>query len=533
MNLYRSFATVGGLTMVSRVLGFVRDILIAAVLGTGLVADAFFVAFRLPNLFRRLFAEGAFNSAFVPLFAKTLEGEGRPAAKRFAEDALAGLTYVLVLFSVVAIGGMPWLMMALAPGYLDTPDKFEMSVLFARIAFPYLLCMSLMALYSGVLSALGNFAAASAAQILLNVVLTIAIGVAYMMGLSRTPEAGLVLAIAVTVAGVVQLAMIARDAARTGMVLSPRWPVYTPGLKRLVHLGVPALIAGGVTQINIAVGTSIASLADGAVSYLYYADRLYQLPLGIVGIAIGVVLLPDVARQLKAGNLEAVAESQNRSTEFALLLTLPAAVALAVVPVPIISVLFEHGAFTPADTVPTAWALSAFAVGLPAFVLAKVLSPAYFAREDTKTPMKYATINMLVNVVLSIALFFFFKSKGWMPHLGIAVATTIAGWINALQLWWTLRQRGEFHADARLLRTLPMIILSSAVMGVVLYVVAWKLEPWITHGNTPVRIAALAALVSTGLLSYAVLVFGTGIFTLSQLKSLRRKRGKTVVDVEG
>ncbi len=526
MGLYRSFATVGGLTLISRILGFVRDILIAAVLGTGLVADAFFVAFRLPNLFRRLFAEGAFNSAFVPLFAKTLEGEGKPAAKRFAEDALAGLTYVLLLFSAVAIGGMPWLMLALAPGYADDPLKFDLSVLFARIAFPYLLCMSLMALYAGVLSALGNYAAASAAQILLNVVLTIAIGLAYYLGLSRTPDAGLVLAIAVTVAGVVQLVMIARDAARSGMVLRPRWPVYTPSLQRLVQLGVPALIAGGVTQINIVVGTSIASLQDGAVSYLYYADRLYQLPLGIVGIAVGVVLLPDVARQLKAGNLAAVAESQNRSTEFALLLTLPAAVALAIIPGPIISVLFERGAFTAADTVPTAMALAAFAVGLPAFVLARVLSPAYFAREDTKTPMVYATINMVINVLLSVALFFVFKSYGWMPHVGIAIATTTAGWINALQLWWTLRQRGDFVADTRFARTLPMIILSSALMGAVLYAAQGALAPYLaaSHG-LGVRVGALMALVGAGLLSYAAFVFGTGIFTIAELKGLRRKTG--------
>ncbi len=527
MGMYRSFATVGGLTLISRVLGFVRDILIAAVLGTGLVADAFFVAFRLPNLFRRLFAEGAFNSAFVPLFAKTLEGEGREGAKRFAEEALSGLTYVLLILSAVAIGGMPWLMMALAPGYQATPEKFDLAVQFARIAFPYLLCMSLMALYAGVLSSLGNFAAASAAQILLNVVLTIAIGIAYYLGLSQTSDAGLILACAVTVAGVVQLAMIARDAAKAGMVLKPRLPRYTPGMRRLVTLGIPALIAGGVTQINIVVGTSIASLADGAVSFLYYADRLYQLPLGIVGIAVGVVLLPDVARQIKAGNLQAVAESQNRSTEFALLLTLPAAVALAIVPTPMISVLFERGAFTAADTAPTALALAAFAVGLPAFVLNKVLSPAYFAREDTRTPMRYAIINMVVNVVLSIALFFWFKAQGWMPHLGIAVATSIAGWINALQLWWTLRQRGEFTADARLMRTLPLMILSSLLMGVVLWYGAELLASWLARTNgLLVRFGALSVLVGAGLLSYGVFVFGTGIFTIAQLKGLRRRRGK-------
>ncbi len=524
MNLYRSFATVGGLTMVSRILGFVRDILIAAVLGTGIVADAFFVAFRLPNLFRRLFAEGAFYSAFVPLFAKTLEGTGRGPAQRFAEEALAGLAYVLLLFSIVAIGAMPWLMLLLAPGYVGHPEKFDTAVFLARLAFPYLFCMSLMALYSGVLSGLGHYAAASAAQILLNVVLTIAIGVAWFMGLSRTPEAGTILASAVTLAGVVQLWAISREARKAGMRLKLRWPAYTPGLKRLVALGVPALVAGGVTQINIAVGTSIASLQSGAVSYLYYADRLYQLPLGIVGIAIGVVLLPDVARQLKAGNHAGVSESQNRSIEFSMLLTLPAAVALAVVPVPIIAVLFEHGAFTPADTAPTAFALAAYAAGLPAFVLAKVFAPAYFAREDTKTPMYYAVVNMAINVVLSIGLYFGFRQIGWMPHLGLAIATSVAGWVNALQLWWTLRQRGEFKSDAKLARTLPMIALSSLVMAGVLWGMAGLLGPYLTDKSLAVRIAALAALVLSGAAVYGTMVLATGVFALKEIASLARRR---------
>jgi putative peptidoglycan lipid II flippase len=210
------------------------------------------------------------------------------------------------------------------------------------------------------------------------------------------------------------------------------------------------------------------------------------------------------------------------------LLTLPAAVALAVVPQPIISVLFERGAFTAADTAPTAWALAAFAVGLPAFVLNKVLSPAYFAREDTRTPMKYATVNMVVNVVLSVALFFYFRAQGWMPHLGIAVATSVAGWINAFQLWWGLRQRGEFAADARLIRTLPMILLSSVVMGVILWYGADALAPWLARTNLlPVRFGALAALVFLGLAAYAVLIFGTGVFSISALRGMiRRRRGK-------
>jgi len=525
MTLYRSFATVGGLTAISRVLGFVRDQLIAYVLGTGLVADAFIVAFRIPNLFRRLFAEGAFNSAFVPLFAERLEGRGPAVAKRFAEEALAGLFGVLLAFTIFAEFAMPWLLPFIAFGFSGNQEKFDLTVLLTRIAFPYLICMSLMALYAGVLSGLRQYAAASAAQILLNVVLTIAMGLAYWLGLSRSPAAGIILASAVTVAGVVQLTMLARDAARHGMLLGLRWPVHTDGTRRLVQLGIPALIAGGITQLNIVVGTNIASVQPGANSYLYYADRLYQLPLGIVGIAIGVVLLPDIARQLKAGNLGAVHESQNRSIEFALLLTLPAAVALAVVPLPIIRVLFERGAFTAADSPPTAWALSAFAFGLPAFVLNRVLSPAYFAREDTRTPMNFALVNLVVNAAGSIALFFVLKSLGYLPHIGIAIATTLAAWLNVGQLWRELRVRGHYHADDRIERNLPRILIASAAMGFAVWSLAQWLDPYFqrAHGAL-VQVAALGLLVGSGLAVYAIAVLAMRIIDpLDLLRRLRRR----------
>jgi putative peptidoglycan lipid II flippase len=525
MSLYRSFATVGGLTAISRVLGFVRDQLIAYVLGTGLVADAFIVAFRIPNLFRRLFAEGAFNSAFVPLFAERLEGSGPDIAKRFAEEALAGLFAVLLAFTVFAEIAMPWLLPFIAYGFSGNEEKFNLTVLLTRIAFPYLICMSLMALYAGVLSGLRQYAAASAAQILLNIVLTIAMGLAYWLGLSRSPAAGIILASAVTVAGVVQLAMLARDAARHGMLLGLRWPEHTAGTRRLVALGIPALIAGGITQLNIVVGTNIASVQPGANSYLYYADRLYQLPLGIVGIAIGVVLLPDIARQLKAGNLGAVHESQNRSIEFALLLTLPAAVALAVVPLPIIRVLFERGAFTAADSPPTAWALSAFAFGLPAFVLNKVLSPAYFAREDTKTPMNFALVNLLVNAVGSIGLFFLLSSLGYLPHVGIAIATTLAAWLNVAQLWRELRVRGHYHADDRIERNLPRILIASAMMGIAVWALAQWLDPYFPRARGPmVQVAALGALVGFGLAVYAAATMLLGIVEPRQIWQRLRRR---------
>ena len=525
MSLYRSFATVGGLTAISRVLGFARDQLIAYVLGTGLVADAFIVAFRIPNLFRRLFAEGAFNSAFVPLFAERLEGKGPAEAKQFAEEALAGLFAVLLVFSVAAEIAMPWVMPFIAIGFSGNQEKFDLTVLLTRIAFPYLICMSLMALYAGVLSGLRQFAAASAAQILLNVVLTIAMAIAYWLGLSGSPTAGIILACAVTVAGVVQLAMLARDSARNGMSLRLTWPRQTDGMRRLVRLGIPALIAGGILQLNIIVGTNIASLQAGANSFLYYADRLYQLPLGIVGIAIGVVLLPDIARQLKAGNLGAVHESQNRSIEFALLLTLPAAVALAIVPLPIIRVLFERGAFTAADSPPTAWALSAFAFGLPAFVLNKVLSPAYFARENTRTPMNFAIINLIVNAAGSIGLFFLLQSWGYLPHVGIAIATTLAAWLNVGQLWRGLLVRGHYHADARLTRNLPRILIASVLMGVAVWTLGQWLDPYFLRKNgVLVQFGALGVLVGAGVLVYALASLALGVADPRVIYARLRKR---------
>jgi len=527
MKLYRAFATVGGLTMVSRVLGFARDILIAAVLGTGAVADAFFVAFRFPNLFRRLFGEGAFNSAFVPLFAKRLEGEGPQAARSFAEEALAGLLFVLLLLTALAEIAMPWLMYGLAPGFSGTPEKFDLAVLLTRVAFPYLLCMSLVALLSGALNALGRFTMAAAAPILLNVVLISAMLLAAGLGLSNTPQSGMILAWGVAVAGVIQLAALWIAARRAGLHFRLSAPRLSPDMKHLVRLGVPGLVSGGVTQLNIVVGTVIASLQAGAVSYLYYADRLYQLPLGIVGVAVGVVLLPDLARNLRAGNHASVMDNQNRSVEFALLLTLPAAVALTVAAEPIIRVLFERGAFTASDTLPTAAALAAFALGLPAFVLIKVLQPAFFAREDTRTPMRYAVWNMLLNVAGSLGLFFLFQALGLMPHVGIAIATTLSAWANVYLLWRTLESRGHFAADDRLRRNLRMIGLASVVMGAAVWsLVALVAGPYLLPLAGVARQAGALALVLTcGLVVYALAIQITGVIRWGEfLQRLVRRR---------
>jgi putative peptidoglycan lipid II flippase len=332
------------------------------------------------------------------------------------------------------------------------------------------------------------------------------------------------LAWGVAIAGALQLAVLAIAAQRAGMGLNLRMPRLTPSVRRLFRLGIPGILAGGITQINILIGTMIASLEAGAMAYLYYADRIYQFPLGMVGIAIGVVLLPDIARLLRAGDYDGVTESQNRSLEFSLLLTLPAAVALFVMPEPIIRVLFERGAFSPADSSATALGLAAFAWGLPAFVLIKVFSPAYFAREDTRTPMIYAGVGMVVNVVASLALFFWLRNIGWPPHLGIAVASTVAGWVNATLLWSTLSVRGHFEIDERISRSLPRIMLSSLIMGVALWFGVHNLTGVFDPASGfAIQCAALGGLVAAGFAVYAVAIEVTGAFHWREfLRTMKR-----------
>ncbi|MGH6735443.1 MAG: murein biosynthesis integral membrane protein MurJ [Methyloceanibacter sp.] len=497
MKLYRGFATVGAMTMLSRVLGFVRDVLIAAVLGASSITDAFFVGFRVPNMFRRIFAEGAFNAAFIPLFTKRLHAEGQDSAREFAVRALSGLTFILVALTVLAEIAMPWLVLLLAPGFADDPDKFRLAVLLARIAFPYLVFMSWVALYTGLLNALGRFAMAAFAPSLLNVVL-----IAVLLGLIATGTgeqtiAGVALAWGVTVSGLLQVLVVAFAAARSGLLLKLERPTFTPDMKRLVALAVPGLIAGGMAQITIVISTIIASLQDRVVSWLYYADRIFQLPLGMIGVAVGVVLLPDLSHKLRSGDHDAVIESENRALEFSLLVTLPAAVALFIASFPIMRVLFERGAFTAVDTQVTAAMLSALALGLPAYVLIKVLHPSFFAREDTKTPMIYAGISMAANAALCFVLFFL------LGAVGIAIATSLSGWINVVLLAMELRRRAEFILDDAFRRAFLGIVLASAAMGAVLWWLAANLDPWFApQRGILVQLIALATLVAGGLLTY-------------------------------
>ncbi len=509
MRLFSGFFTVGMWTFLSRILGFVRDVLIAAWLGTGATHQAFVAAFTLPNLFRRFFAEGAFNMAFVPMFSKKLEAGDDP--ERFARDALSVLAAILIVLTVLAQIFMPALIYAQVAGFAGTA-KFDLSVAFGRIAFPYIVFISVAALLSGVLNAARRFAAAAAAPVLLNVLFIAAIVLAG----SRGWDVGQALVWAVPIAGIAQMALVWVAAKYAGFNIRPHWPRWTPELKRLAIIAAPAALAGGVVQINLLVGRQVASRFDGAVSWLYNADRLYQLPLGVVGIAIGIVLLPELSRRLQAGDTKGGQYAMSRAAEMALILTLPSAVALCIVPLPLVEVLFERGAFTPNDTDRTALAVAIYGLGLPAFVLQKVVQPLYFAREDTRTPFRYAVMAMIVNAVIAIGL------APVIGYVSAAVATSVAGWVMYVLLWFGAHRLGEAaRTDTRFRRRLWRIVAASLLMGVVLWLTMVLIGPM--FGLPGWRYPGLVLLILAGMLSYAGFGRVLGAFRLSDARDgLRR-----------
>lgn len=518
MSLGRSIATVGFFTLLSRIVGFVRDIVLSAVLGSGPIADAFIVAFKLPNLFRRLFAEGAFSAAFVPLFAGELQGEGRDAALVFARQAHACLLMVLVPFTVLMIAAMPLVIWVMAPGFTGDKTIFDLAVTYGRITFPYLVFISLLSLYGGVLNSIDRFAEVAFTPVLLNVTLIGAV-----LGLTPLlPDAGYAAAIGVASAGLLQWLWLLYSCWRDGVSMRLVRPRLTPRVRQLVKLATPVAIGGGAQQISTLLDVVWASLLPaGSIAALYYADRVAQLPLGVIGIAVGTALLPLLARQLRAGETVAAMANQNRALEFGLLFSIPSTAALWILAEPMIRVLFEHGKFGPDDTLRTAGALMAYAAGLPAFMLVKALTPGFFAREDTRTPLYTAVASIVVNIALNAV----FLLGTPLAQVGIALASSLAGWLNAGLLAAVLHRRGHWRADARLVSRTGRIVAASAAMGVVLWLGLSLLKTPLAHPDL-MGAVALAAIIAAGGAAYGAAGMALGVVRAGEIKAaLRRPAG--------
>lgn len=520
MNLVRATASIGGLTLVSRILGMVRDMLMARYVGAGFASDAFLIAWRLPNLFRALFAEGAFAAVFVPMFNRRMAeadkdapGTGLSAAQDFAGQVLSVLFPFLVLFTALMIAFTGPIVYAMTGGFPDGgPEKFALAAQLTQITFPYLGLISLVSLLGGILNSLNKFWVNAAAPVLLNIAMIVAI--LFFRGDTQV-ETARTQAIAVTVAGALQLIWLIWSCRRAGVVLKLGWPKVSPDVKKLLILIGPAAVGQGAIQFNLLVSTSLAArfLEQGAVSYLYYADRLNQLPLGLIGIGVGTAILPSLSRQIGGGDSDAATRTQNRALELALLLALPAAIALVVSAVPLVRGVFQHGAFTAADTTGAASALAAFSVGVPAYVLIKVLTPGFYARQDTKTPVRLAVISMLVNLagnLLSVLML----NAGFV---GIALSTAVAAWVNVVLLYWTLHRRDHLRVDDRFRRATLRIIAAGALMGAALFLLNPLLDPYMA-GGWPERIIALALLCGAGAAVYGVACLALGAVSMRDLR---------------
>ena len=456
--MIKRIATVGGLTLVSRVTGFMRDVVMAAVLGAGPVADAFFVAFRLPNHFRAIVAEGAFNAAFVPAYARTLENAGLPAARLFSDRIAAALLAINLLLLAVALVCTPWVVSLLAPGLDQDPARYDLAVMLTRVTFPSLLLVSMQTMISGELNANGRFAAAAGAPILLNICMVVTLSLSYWF-----PNAGLAAAWGVLIAGVAQVLLVGVDAERSGFGLRFRAPRLDGPTRRFLKALGPAIIGAGGVQLALFADTLIASyLPTGALSALYYADRINQLPIGVVGIAVGTVLLPEMSRRLAAGDRRGAALAQARGIQLALLLTVPCAAASIAVPDLIMRALFARGAFTSADAAAAGATLAAYAVGLLPFVMLRSFTAPFFARGDTLTPVKAALLAATVNIALKIAL------MDWLAQVGLAFATSVGAWINLTLLWFFARRQG-FAVSGAGLRPVLKLFGAGAVLGIALY----------------------------------------------------------------
>ncbi len=518
MSLARNVFVQSSLTFGSRILGFIREAVIFAKLGAGPLTDAYLTAQQFPNLFRRLLAEGAFAQAFVPLYTRSQAEEGDEVATRMATETLSMLFTVTIILSLIAQFCMPWIMMVLQAGYRNDPDIFNLSILLTQITMPYLAGMALSALFAGVLNAAGRFVLSAAAPTLMNICLLIAA-----FSFNEPRMVAIACSVATLIAGILQAAVLWFGARNQGVHLKFRLPRITPAVKDVAKIAVPGALAASATQINIIVSSSIASFEAGAKGWLASADRFYQLPLGIVGVAVGVAILPRLSRAMsKVGSSEDTHRTLDEGISLAMALTLPAAVALAIIPFFLIDALFGRGQFDASDSTLAASALIHYAWGVPAFVLVKVLAPAFFARHDTKRPMQFAVVSVLVNTVLGAGAFFWLRGQGEYGFPALAAATSFAAWLNVSMLWLTLIKRGDYKPSGLLISRMLRVFVSCGILGGFLYFANDYKNLTQTY-LWESQILALIATVAVGGILYGIAALVTGAVSLREIRNAMRR----------
>ena len=512
MSLARNTMVQSSLTLGSRILGFLRDVVIAAKVGAGPINDAFVTALMFPNLFRRIFAEGAFAQAFIPIYARTLEAEGEEAARQVAQETMRGLFAVTAALVIAAQLAMPWIMKVIHGGYAEDSESFQLAIFLTQLTMPYLACMSIAALLSGVLNSAGRFILSAGAPMIMNICLILA---AWQGNGIR--ETATFASAAVTVAGILQAGLLYWGVRRQKIRLSLGMPTLSPSVKNVIALAIPGVIAASGVQINILVSQALASFEEGAKSWLFYADRLYQLPLGLVGVAVGVAILPRLARSARQADEAGSSALMDNGIGLAMALTLPAAAALMIAPAYLIEGLYTRGAFLESDARQAGLALIHYGWGVPAFVLIKVLAPAYFAREDTRTPMRFALISVAMNTALGAGLFFWLKSQGLAGFPGLAIATSAAAWGNVSMLYFGLRSRGWYSPGPVLMSRMIRVILATALMSAVLVYLQMNQEAFEAYmfGR---KIVATGAFILAGMIAYVFAALIVGAVKVSDLR---------------
>ena len=512
-GLFKNTILVGIITLISRISGLFRDFFVAKYLGAGKLSDCFLVAFKIPNLFRSIFAEGAFNSAFVPIFSGVLCEKSEDKAKYFCKNLFAFLFYILLVFTLIAEAFMPFVIDIFAPGFAENPEKYRLAITLAHITFPFLFCIALTSFFGSILNTLGNFKPYALTPIILNLCMIFSL----IFFANTFPTVAHTVSWGVAVSGVIQLVLLWWIAKKYGFGLISFNPKLTPEIKLFFKKIMPGILGAGIYHLNVMIGSIFASETNGAVSWIYYADRLNQLPLGVIGVALATVLLPSISKEIKRHNVNKTKLIFNHSMKFASLLVIPAAFGIIALSHPLIQIFFERGEFKASDTFATANILQILCISLPALVYTKLFSDVFYARNDTKTPMFIAGVSLLFNVFFTIFL------NRFLGYMGIVIAITISNWINCLLLYRVSYKKDFMVMYNGIIKDILKIIFISFFMALIVRFGVWGLMADISVYSLALQIFALSLLMITGVVFYTAGIIFTRVVRVSELKNMIRR----------